>query len=713
MSPTAGDPRARVTLADVADLADVGRSAVSNWRKRFPDFPRPVAGGTANPVFDLTEVEEWLRRTDRYAGRRAQPGQRLRAAFASLRGALPVEDLVDAASAFITYRAVCHGPNREHNLAQGVLVPAELTWEALLQDAPTDTLQRLQDAVTQLEHLHPRLGGLLAPALRRLPGEATGLLLTIAAAPAATLPDTLEALLAQHRRATGKGGAAWSTSQTLVDLVLDFARPISGTVYDPAAGAAGFLLNAALAAKMPVTVFGQEISDAAWRLGNHRLIVHRLDGEIAHGNTLLDDARSELRADVVLLDPPYALQNWGGERTGPDPRWRFGPPSGNADMAWLQHAIAHLAPGGRAYVLLPAGSLFRGGAEARVRHEIIRQGALDAVIALPAGLQTWTGVSLALWVLNRPGEASRPGCVLLVDTADPADFAASAEQIAETYRGWRREGVVADETRAAALPVLDLLGSDASLVPARWVTPTPTISDGQQALKLIADATKRLTAVAGDVHRWAHIDVDAFTPGNEEPQRISVSRLIRDGHVTLLRGTRIPRDLLGDTRPGIPVVTPTQVRHGLLDRDQQPRVDAELLDRVPDTTHPGDVVVLTEGQGIRATVDNEGGAVLATPVVALRVRPGWMDPRYLAACLESEWNTRYSVGSTIQRANIRDLEVPLLPLEEQRLLADVWERTALVTHAADEIGRLADQIRQRATDSVAAGALRVQRSKAS
>ena len=696
-----------ITLADVAELAGVSRPAVSNWRKRFPDFPSPAAGTAGSPLYQLQEVEDWLRSRDKWVGR---PGveHRVWAALDSMRAFGTTESFLEAISAVLTLRLVALVPQRAHNAAEGATVEQQVWNDAWSRHG--DRISALQRIAARVEVTTPSLRDVLLPPLERLPREAEPLVELLDDVPVDDSPGLLEAMVSMHRRATGRGGLVWTTSDTLTDLVVDMARPIASSVYDGAAGGGGFLLAAARAAKHPVELFGQEISPNAWRLATQRIIVHQLNGWIANGDTLRADAHPGQQAQTVLLDPPYNVSDWGRGGGAYDRPWPFGVPSANnADFAWVQQAISHVAPGGRAFVILPMGSLSRTSADARIRHELVRAGALEAVVALPPGLVSRTAIPLALWVLARPGEAADADRVLLVDAAldDSGSFAGRAKEISDLYRQWRARGTVESAAAVATPSRLDLLGIDANLIPARWV---PTALEAVDADELLADLRQDTERLADKLSRLREVEgvkLDGFAASRGALQRASVGQLMSDGHLTLIRGTRVPREDL-DADGDVAVITPSQVRDRVgLSSAECPRITGDTLDRLPERTQPGDVVVLTEGPQIRAAVVVDAGAITAAPLWLLRVRGEWIDPSYLAACMSSEWNLRYSVGSAIPRVPVRELEVPILPLAAQRALVQQLSALQDLRKQALDIAGGAETISRRLVDGVTAGVLDV------
>ncbi|MGR7027218.1 hypothetical protein [Geodermatophilus sp. URMC 62] len=255
---------------------------------------------------------------------------------------------------------------------------------------------------------------------------------------------------------------------------------------------------------------------------------------------------------------------------------------------------------------------------------------------------------------------------------------------------------------------LDLLGIDATLVPSRWVPTALESADVNQLITEMKDEAKRLNGAVASLRKTKGVDLGRLTPTGDGVQRASVGQLAADELVALFRGVRVPRDELDAAEGDIPVITPSLVRDGVtVPPDGCPRLSADAFDRDPVRTEPGDVVVMPEGARVRAGEVRVGGAVAAAPLWVLRVRGDRIDPTYLAACLASEWNARHSVSSTIPRAPVRDLEIPLLPLASQRALVARLEVLADLRQKALNAAGGAEAMMRRLVDGVAAGVLDV------
>jgi type I restriction enzyme M protein len=176
-------------------------------------------------------------------------------------------------------------------------------------------------------------------------------------------------------------------------LLVEMLEPFNGRVYEPAFGSAGLFIQSGRFVEehggnaKHLALYGQENNQATWRIGKMNLAIHGLAGDLRLGNTLLDPKHKDLRADYVLANPPFNLKRWGAAQVARDVRWKYGsPPESNANFAWIQHFIHHLAPDGRAGFVMANGSLSVGGVEGAIREAIARDDLIDCIVALPPQL---------------------------------------------------------------------------------------------------------------------------------------------------------------------------------------------------------------------------------------------------------------------------------------------------------------------------------------
>jgi hypothetical protein len=281
----------------------------------------------------------------------------------------------------------------------------------------------------------------LREAVDRLAAERTG-------------PRLFEDLVARFTTSAGRSGAQAVSSPRLIRAFAHFGGHVEGTVYDPACGA-GSLLFAVAGAK-GTDLAGQELNSALLDVARLRAAlrdsaVTRLDA----GDSLRVDHNPGLQAQLVVCEPPLGQSDWGREDLLIDPRWELGtPPRAEGDLAWLQHCYSHTAPGGRTLIALAPSAAYRKSGR-RIRTELVRRGALTAIVALPPGLATSHNQPLLLWELRRPartGDEARTVRMIDLTQNDPdGPLEPTPDQTAQ-------------------VPVIDLLREDVDLSPTSYVT---------------------------------------------------------------------------------------------------------------------------------------------------------------------------------------------------------------------------------------------------
>ncbi|MFF0753469.1 N-6 DNA methylase [Streptomyces sp. NPDC004267] len=695
----AGGTAAEVTAAGIARLAGVGRAAVSNWRRRHADFPKPVGGTETSPSFDLADVEEWLRAQGKLAEvpLRERVWQQIAAHPAG-----PVTALVHAGCALLLVRDRAGA------------------WPALAA-APDERLADLLPVPLE-ETLTERLGvprSVRTPAAHELV-PSVPLLRAAAELAAETSPaDAFEFLLGRHLDANPRQYTL--TPPGPAALMAALAGP-AARVLDPACGT-GALLRAATGA---TALYGQDADRDLAGLTSLRLALAGDAGRTAKGptvgvlpgDTLRADAFPALAADAVVCHPPFNERNWGHDELAYDPRWEYGfPARTESELAWVQHALARLRPGGTAVLLMPPAAASRRSGR-RIRADLLRRGALRAVVALPAGAAPPYGIPLHLWVLRRPVPGERPPAeLLLVDTAtetsaaagtgtgrDRLDWPAVETAVLDAWRPFDRDGTLAETPgESRSVPVIELLDDDVDLAPARHLPP-PAAAEGAAQLDGVRD---RLTAALRRTMELAPPPAaDTGGPAGRRPVT-TVGELARAGALTLRAGGT------GTTAAGaapVPVLTDTDVLaaqppSGTLPEAApgEPAEEAALL-------AAGDVVVPVLGGGSVARVVDAAdhhtvGAALGRNVHLLRPDPAALDPWFLAGFLRATANNRQasSYASTATRLDVRRLQLPRLPLAEQRRYGDRFRALAEFEEALRLAGRLGEQLVQGMYDGLADG----------
>ncbi|MFA3872828.1 class I SAM-dependent DNA methyltransferase [Streptomyces sp. MMCC 100] len=383
-----------VTGSEIARLAGVTRAAVSNWRRRYDDFPAPAGGSVNSPLFALADVQAWLtkQRKGQEVSEEVQLWQALRATYG--------EDMV-----------------------RGLATVAEV------------------------------LVGAKVPRSSELPAEAVRLARALAQGGSAG--EVVEALAERFTDSVRRAGSDQVTSPRIVRALRHFAGevPSDSTVFDPAAGIGTLLL--AVGPHRGPRRRGQESDPSSARLAQLRAeLAGRTDVEVAAGDSLRDDKWPSLKADLVVCDPPVGDADWGREELLLDSRWELGTPSrAEGELAWLQHAYAHTAPGGRVVMVMPASVAYRKAGR-RIRAELVRRGVLTQVTALPPGSAASHSLPVHLWHLRR--------------SATMGDAATSVRMVDLTANDPDGSLDPAYE-QAADVPLIDLLDDTVDLTPGRYV----------------------------------------------------------------------------------------------------------------------------------------------------------------------------------------------------------------------------------------------------
>lgn len=410
-----------VSLSEVADIAGVGSSAVSNWRKRHEDFPPPRLQTPGGALFSLAEVERWLLENEKISGP-VPPNAVLWRIADAVRGTWTPEELRHFMLSALVYLVACD------RVANGRLdMATDDQWEYVQDAADEQLLERLVAVGCRLEEGNPLLQGLLVDgfSVTKAPGHAVRQLLVAlraALSEEAADIDLFHDLTDRMDRAD-RFAQEYSTPDDLALLMVRLAEPLGKTVVDLAAGNGGLLLMAAVAAgrnEPPTTLFGVDINQDVIRHARAWFFIYDVDADLRVGNSLRMPFEELPSADTVLLDPPYGMGKWGDAELYLDDRWTYGaPPPSSADFAWLQVALHALRPGGRAVVIQPPRSTWAGGRDGDIRAGMLKDGCIEGVIQLPERLRRNTSIPLTLWLLRSSNlEQASNEEILLVDASD-------------------------------------------------------------------------------------------------------------------------------------------------------------------------------------------------------------------------------------------------------------------------------------------------------
>jgi type I restriction enzyme M protein len=425
--------------------------------------------------------------------------------------------------------------DRDEYLAENIFwVPKEARWGYLQGHATQPDIGNLiDDAMVAIENDNPRLKGVLPkdyarPSLdKRNLGGVVNLIAGIGLGDAESrskdiLGRVYEYFLSQFASAEGKKGGQFYTPQSVVMLLVEMLAPYKGRVYDPCCGSGGMFVSSEKFVEAhggnigDVSVYGQESNPTTWRLAMMNLAIRGIEANLGKepADSFHRDMHPDLKADYIIANPPFNMSDWGGDRLKEDKRWAHGLPStSNANFAWVQHFIHHLAPNGVAGFVLANGSMSsNSGGEGEIRRAIVNANMVDCMVALPGQLFYSTQIPVCLWFLARnkrngkgqEGKAlrDRSGEILFIDArklgrmADRTHRELSEDDlktIAGTYHAWRGDSAaayvdIAGFCKAASLD--EVRSADYALAPGRYVGSELIEGDGEP----FEDKMRRLSA---------------------------------------------------------------------------------------------------------------------------------------------------------------------------------------------------------------------------
>jgi len=340
--------------------------------------------------------------------------------------------------------------------------------------------QLIDNALDVIEQDNPKLKGVLNKRYTQLQidqaklGELIDLIATIPFVHATLsskdiLGHVYEYFLGQFALAEGKKGGQFYTPKSIVSLIVQMLEPFKGRVYDPAMGSGGFFVQSEHFISEhqgrigDVSIYGQEYNHTTWQLAAMNMVIRGIDFNFGKepASSYTNDQHPDLRADFVMANPPFNMKEWDTGVDDNDPRWVYGkPPSGNANFAWLQHMLYHLAPNGSLGLLLANGSMSsntRG--EGDIRKALIENDLIECMVALPGQLFTNTQIPACIWFLTKNKKArtsasgkqlrDRSGEILFIDARNLGymkdrvlrDFTQDdLNKVTETFHNWQTVG---------------------------------------------------------------------------------------------------------------------------------------------------------------------------------------------------------------------------------------------------------------------------------
>jgi type I restriction enzyme M protein len=384
----------------------------------------------------------------------------------------------------------------------------------------TSTGKLIDDALEAVEKENPKLKNVLSKNYTQLqidPTNLAGLIDLISTIPFQhadlhakdILGHVYEYFLGQFALAEGKKGGQYFTPKSIVSLIVEMIEPYQGRVYDPAMGSGGFFVQSEEFIKNhngkigDIMVFGQESNPTTWRLAAMNMAIRGIDFDFGKepADTFTNDQHPDLRADFVMANPPFNIKEWWDGKLEGDARWKYGtPPQGNANFAWVQHMLHHLAPNGSMALLLANGSMSSNSSgEGDIRRALIEADLVECMVALPGQLFTNTPIPACIWFLtknkakrSRPGAAAlrdRRGETLFIDARKLGfmkdrvlrDFTSEdTDKITCTFQAWKKgDGYTDVAGFCQSVSLKTISDSGYTLTPGRYVGAADAEEDGE------------------------------------------------------------------------------------------------------------------------------------------------------------------------------------------------------------------------------------------
>ncbi len=643
-----------VSSADIARLAGVRPTAVSNWRRRHDDFPAPIGGTEKSPRFSLDEVLAWLSQQ----GKTVEVGSQRE-----------FEQAVSAAAATTPLAETLR------NALFALLDHAS--------DTKTDERgwrERLEVSADRLAAKHPGLPG--AAEIGTVDAaQATMLNAAIEAAAGLPVADLAVELYDQIvDRRLGKGDTA--TPSELAKLMVALADPGGGPLCDLACGAGSILVAAA--ERGCREVLGMEINPARAQLAALRLDSggpeSPVRSQLTNDGALGSDPFGAASAAAVATYPPFNDRNWAQGIPEDEPWWHYGIPSGReSELAWLQRALFQLRPDGTAVLVMPPAAAARPSGR-RIRRRLLSDGVIHAVFALPRGSLYGTALAPHLWLLRPVSGTSATHSALM------ADFSAHVtdnqrpdwDRIeADAVAAWSayRRGETASRDDTTVVSAMELLEGNVDLTPGRYLPLRFGDADLHEPERRRSETTALLDRLADRI-----AGLPGELPGLKDSVRwATIETLEQNDEVSLHRGLPVLRE----PRPGAEAIRVVRA-HRAADEEF---ADVEPGQHVP-RVRAGDLLasVIGERVSVRQTTEDDLDAAPAWGTVIIRTDPRRIDPAFLAGFLAGTLAEQQlsRASSSLGVNSIRDLRrirVALPGIDDQRRYAGLF--TALADIAAD------------------------------
>ena len=407
-------------------------------------------------------------------------------------------------------------------------VPANARWNVIASKAHTPEIGAVIDeAMRSIEKENKRLKDILPknfarPELdkRRL-GEVVDLFTNIQMIEHGSEKDilgrTYEYCLSKFAEQEGKLAGEFYTPSCVVRTLVEVLQPYHGRVYDPCCGSGGMFVQSAKFIENhsgninDISVYGQDSNPTTWKMAQMNLAIRGIDADLGKYNadTFFNDCHPTMRADYIMANPPFNLSDWGADKLADDVRWQYGlPPAGNANFAWLQHMIYHLAPNGKIGMVLANGSLSsQSGGEGEIRKNIINADLVECIVAMPTQLFYTTQIPVSLWFLAK--NKKQKGKTLFIDARKLGTMVTrklreltdeDIAQISDTYNAYIDGSLENVKGFCAVVDTEEIAKQEYILTPGRYVG----IEEQKEDEEAFEEKMTRLTGELSNLFATSH-----------------------------------------------------------------------------------------------------------------------------------------------------------------------------------------------------------------
>lgn len=409
-------------------------------------------------------------------------------------------------------------------------VPEKARWNVIASAAHTpeigtvldDAMRAIEDENKSLKNVLPKIYG--SPDLdKRVLGEVVDLFtnevnIEDIDGDRDILGRTYEYCIAQFAAYEGTKGGEFYTPSSIVKTIVEILKPFEDCrVYDPCCGSGGMFvqsvkfLQAHSGNRNRISVYGQESNADTWKMAKMNMAIRGIDADFGpyHADTFFNDLHKTLKADFIMANPPFNLKNWGQDKLKDDVRWKYGlPPEGNANFAWIQHMIHHLAPNGKIGLVLANGALSsQTSGEGEIRKNIIEADLIEGIVALPTQLFYSVTIPVTLWFISK--NKTQKGKTLFIDARKMGymvdrkhrDFTTEdIKKLADTFESFQNGTLEVVKGFCAIATTEDIAKQDYILTPGRYVGIEEQEDDGEP----FDDKMKRLTSELSDMFTKSH-----------------------------------------------------------------------------------------------------------------------------------------------------------------------------------------------------------------